>query len=142
MTTRPSSARRAVPAVKRIAGRKETLDTLIERKLSRKLAPLQREIKSLRADIEAIEDASAIHLLETASVEERFPAAVVRQLVSGECPIRVFREYRGLTQAALAAAAGTNAQYVSQIERGDRDVGKKLLPKLAAALGVDTADLR
>lgn len=141
-TANSASASRGGAAAKKSAGRGASLEALIERKLSRRLAPLQREIKSMRADIEAIEDASAIHVLETASIEERFPAAVARQLVSGESPIRVFREYRGLTQAALAEAAGTNAQYVSQIERGDRDVGKKLLPKLAAALGVDLADLR
>lgn len=137
-TAKASPARRAGPAAGKIAGRAANLDALIERKL----APLRREIKSLRADIDAIEDAAAAHVLETAPAEERFPAAVARRLVAGESPVKVFREHRGLTQAALAEAAGTNAQYVSQIERGDRDVGKKLLPKLAAALEVDADDLR
>jgi len=141
-TAKASPLRRTGAAAGKIAVRVSGLDALIERKLARKLAPLQREIKSLRADIDAIEDAAAMRILETAPAEERFPAAVARRLVAGESPVKVFREHRGLTQAALAEAAGTNAQYVSQIERGDRDVGKKLLPKLAAALKVDADDLR
>lgn len=74
--------------------------------------------------------------------EERFPAAVARRLISGDSPIRVFRQHRGLTQAELAISAGTSAAYISQIERGDREPGKKLLPRLAAALDVDADDLR
>lgn len=69
--------------------------------------------------------------------EESFPLAVGERLVDGESPVKVFREHRGLTQAQLAAAAGTSAAYISQIERGDRNAGRGLLARIATALAVD-----
>ncbi len=73
--------------------------------------------------------------------EESFPEDVVHALaIEREHPLKVFRSYRGLTQAALARAAGTSAVYLSQIERGRRSPGRKLLAKLARALDID-ADL-
>ncbi|MGE0410078.1 MAG: helix-turn-helix transcriptional regulator [Amphiplicatus sp.] len=110
--------------------------------IDKKLAPLRREIKSLRADFEAIEDAASLRLIETAPDEAYFPLEVVKRLIDGENKIKVYREYRGLTQAALADAAGTSDQYISQIERGEREPGKKLLARLVAALRVDEEDLR
>lgn len=120
------------------SGKAASLDAIIEKKL----APVRREVEQLRADLDAIEDAAALRILESAPREERFPAEIVRRLVAGENPLKVFREHRGLTQAGLAEAAGTSDQYISQIERGDRDIGKKLLPKLAVALAIDSEDLR
>lgn len=49
---------------------------------------------------------------------ETFPDSVAERLIDGENSIKVFREYRGLTQKRLAAEAGINAVYVSQIEAG------------------------
>jgi plasmid stabilization system protein ParE len=42
-------------------------------------------------------------------------------------------------KAQLAGKAGTAAVYISQIERGDRRVGRKLRAKIGAALKVDAA---
>ena len=84
-----------------------------------------------RADAAAIQDC-----LDDPT--EGFPEDVVRAIaVERRNPLRVLREYRGLTQAALAGAAGTSAVYLSQIERGARNPGHKTLHRLAAALGVD-----
>jgi DNA-binding XRE family transcriptional regulator len=110
--------------------------------IKRELAPLRREVKSLRADVEAIEDAAALRIIETAPDTAYFPAEVVKRLLAGENPIRVYREHRGMTQASLAAAAQTSDQYISQIERGDRQAGRKLLSRLAEALGVSADELR
>jgi transcriptional regulator with XRE-family HTH domain len=46
------------------------------------------------------------------------------------------REHRGMTQAELAKSARTSAAYISQIERGRRRCGRRLLAKLGGALGV------
>jgi transcriptional regulator with XRE-family HTH domain len=51
--------------------------------------------------------------------------------------IRVLRQARGLTSAALAAKAGISPTYLSLIETGDRTPPKDTLQKLATALGVD-----
>jgi DNA-binding XRE family transcriptional regulator len=70
---------------------------------------------------------------------ETFPDAVVDSILDGGHPIRVLRDHRGLTQAQLAKAAGTSAVYLSQIERGARRAGRKLIAKLAKALNVEAA---
>ena len=62
---------------------------------------------------------------------------MVDAILRGGHPLKVFREYRGLSQAALAKATKTNTVYISQIETGRRRAGRKLLQRLAAALRVD-----
>ena len=59
----------------------------------------------------------------------------------GESPIKVFREYRGLTQAKLAEVADTSSAYLSQLETGRRDGSLKLMRRLADALRVELDDL-
>ncbi len=71
---------------------------------------------------------------------ETFPDSVVAAILDGTRPIKAFREHRGMTQAKLAQAVGSSAVYISQIERGGRRAGRKLLAKLGKALGV-TPDL-
>ena len=68
---------------------------------------------------------------------ETYPDVVVSAILDGSSPLKVLREHRGLTQAGLAKACNTSAVYISQIERGGRHAGRKLLAKLAKALEVD-----
>jgi ribosome-binding protein aMBF1 (putative translation factor) len=70
---------------------------------------------------------------------ETFPDAVLADILDGAHPIKAFREHRGMTQAQLAIKAGSSAMYISQIERGDRRAGRKLLAKLATALEIEAA---
>ena len=87
--------------------------------------------------------AADIALYDTAKdrAEESLPLAVVDRLIEGTNPIKVFREYRGLTQQKLAAEIATTPAYLSQIETGRRQGSLKLLHRLAAALEVDLDDL-
>lgn len=73
----------------------------------------------------------------TARGEEAFPWEVVRRLDAGENPIKVFREHRGLTQAALAEQAGIKRMYLSQLETGHRAGSFDTLARIAAVLDVD-----
>jgi len=73
--------------------------------------------------------------------EEVFPSEVTNRLIDGENSIKVFRDYRGLTQAQLAEKVSTNKVYISQIERGERQGSLSLLRKLADALKVDVSDI-
>jgi transcriptional regulator with XRE-family HTH domain len=50
--------------------------------------------------------------------------------------IRELREQRGLSVAAVAAAAGVSAAELTAIEAGRQDPGYRRMRRLAAALGV------
>ena len=51
--------------------------------------------------------------------------------------IRKLREEAGYTQKQLAGIMGVKEPYISAMERGQRRPGKKILPLLCDALGVD-----
>ena len=97
--------------------------------------------------VEAAEDAADI--AGVAGFEERLatgqeelvPASMVDRMLNGESPLRVWREYRGLTATALADKAGIAQSYVSQIETGRRDGTVDTYRRLAEALGVSIDDL-
>ncbi len=73
--------------------------------------------------------------------EEILPSEMVERLVAGENPLKVWREYRGLTQDQLAKSATMSRIYLSQIERGTRQGSVKMLSRLAHLLKVDIDDL-
>ncbi len=72
---------------------------------------------------------------------ESFPVEVVDRILTGQNPISVYRGHRNMTQNELAAAAGINAVYLSQIETGKRAGSTKTLAALAKALDVAVDDL-
>jgi len=76
-----------------------------------------------------------------AGEEELLPAEFVDRLLSGDNPLRVWREYRGLTVKALAEEAGVAASYLSQIETGKRAGTVETLGRLAAILRTTIDDL-
>ncbi len=76
-----------------------------------------------------------------AGAEELLPAALVRRMVEGENPVRLWREHRGLSARTLAGRAGIAQPYLSQIETGRRDGSVDTLRKIAEALGVTMDDI-
>ncbi len=90
----------------------------------------------LRPYAEAASDESLFDAAR-ARKAETFPAALVNGLLDGANPVKALREHRGLTQAALAKAAGIGPVYLSQIETGRRTGSLATLRALAKALGVD-----
>lgn len=73
--------------------------------------------------------------------DELIPSEVVEALLDGENPIKVWREYRGLTQQQLADAVGISKPYLSQIETGKRKGTVDILSAIAKALNVSLDDL-
>ena len=56
--------------------------------------------------------------------------------------IRLLREERGLTQAQVAEMIGNGSkQYISAMERGEKNVTIDVLCRVATALGADVRDL-
>jgi DNA-binding XRE family transcriptional regulator len=90
---------------------------------------------------EIIEDAEATAAYHRARDQERVPIELVDRLLAGENPVKVWREHRGLSQRDLAARAGLNFAYLSQIETGARRGSIETMKKLAEALGVEFGDL-
>lgn len=77
----------------------------------------------------------------TAGEDELIPAEHVNRLMNGESPLRVYRDLRRLTQAALAEKAGVNRVTIAEIETGRKHGSVATLRALAGALGVALDDL-
>jgi DNA-binding XRE family transcriptional regulator len=97
--------------------------------------------------LEASEDLADIRVYDrlkadiSSGVDELIPAEFVDRMLAGEAPVRVWRDYRGLTQQQLSEASGVNRVQIANIESGVRSGSVATMRKLAAALGVAIDDL-
>jgi DNA-binding XRE family transcriptional regulator len=73
--------------------------------------------------------------------EEAFPADVANRIIDGESPILVFREYRGLTQEALAKAVHISRPYLAELEGGKKRGSVSVLSAIARLLKVELDDI-
>ena len=73
--------------------------------------------------------------------DDGLPIGFVERLFKGENPVRVWRDFRGLSTTALAKKAKVSQPYLSEIETGVKPGSVATLRKLAAALDVDIDDL-
>jgi len=89
------------------------------------------------ADIRAYDEAKE----QLQTDEELIPSQVVYALLDGENPLRVWREYRGLTQQQLADKAAISKPYLSQIESGKRNGTTEVLQTIAQALNLSLEDI-
>ena len=84
-------------------------------------------------------DAQAVaefHESYAAGHEFTIPEEIMRRELSGESPVKLWREHRGLTQQELAARVGISKPYLSQIETGKRQGRVDTLSALARSLEV------
>lgn len=100
------------------------------------------EFEALLDRVEALEDALDMQAAAaTRETREYLPAEMVDRLLAGESPVRIWREHRGLTLAALAERSGVGLSYISEIETGKKPGSVAAMRSLAVALGVDLDDL-
>lgn len=96
------------------------------------------EQAEMLADIAAYERVKAE--LESGE-DEIVPWELLTRRVAGESPLKIWREYRNLTQAGLAKASGVSRPMIAAIETGHKQGGITTLRKLAAALKVSMEQL-
>ncbi len=90
------------------------------------------------ADLQAYDGAKSAL---AAGNDELIPTNHANRLLNGESPLRVYRDLRGLTQAALAEQAGVNRVTVAEIETRRKQGSVATLRALADALEVTLDDL-
>lgn len=102
------------------------------------------EYDRLRAAAENLADLQTYDRAKAALAageDELVPADYVNRLLNGENPLRVYRDLRGMTQAALGEKAGVGRVTVAEIETGRKQGSISTLRALANALGVSLDDL-
>ena len=67
---------------------------------------------------------------------ELIPGEVVNAILDGKNPIKVWREFRNLTQQQLSDRVGISKPYLSQLETGKRTGTTEVLAAIAKALDV------
>ena len=116
--------------------------TIIERDGKPEYAILEySEYERLLAAAEDAADLAALAALDLDDREEDLPDEMVARLLGDENPVRVWREYRGLTGRQLAQEVDVQQSYISQIETGKREGTIDVLRRIAAALGITLDDL-
>jgi DNA-binding XRE family transcriptional regulator len=98
------------------------------------------EYRRLLELAEDANDAAALHRAAkrlSSGTERTVPANVLDRLLAGDPPLRVWRETRGLTAAALAQRLGVTPAHISKLETGKGAPSLRLLRKIARELDVD-----
>ncbi|KAI94098.1 XRE family transcriptional regulator [Rhodomicrobium udaipurense JA643] len=104
----------------------------------------EAEYNRLMELVEDAEDAASIELFKARlarGAEEFLPDWFVKRSIDGENRLKLWREYRGLTMAALAEKSGVRQPFISEIEAGKKEGSVATLKKLADALRVTVDDL-
>ena len=73
--------------------------------------------------------------------DELIPGEVVYAVLDGANPIKVWREYRGISQQELAGQIGISVPYLSQLETNKRKGSLEVMSAIAKALNVSLDNL-
>jgi len=112
----------------------------IERQGRRYVLVPENAFRRLQDKLDELDDIRAYDRARAKS-QEFIPAEFAHRILDGESAIRVYREYRKMTQDTLAAKAGISNPYLSQLENGLRTPSVATARKLAKCLRVDLDDL-
>ena len=102
------------------------------------------EYERLLAAAEMLEDIQLYdegHRALESGDDELIPSKFANRLIDGENPIKVWREYRGVSQSELATMSDISSAYLSQLEAGKRTGTTEVLSRVAASLEVSVDDL-
>ena len=73
--------------------------------------------------------------------DQLIPSEVVYAILDGENPIKVWREYRNMSQQEAAEIAGISIPYLSQLETNKRKGTLTVLSAIAKALNVSLENI-
>lgn len=73
--------------------------------------------------------------------DELIPSEIVYAILDGENAIKVWREYRGMSQQEAAEKAGISVPYLSQLETNKRKGSLDVLSAVAKALQVSLENI-
>ena len=90
------------------------------------------------ADVKAY-DAAKVRL--DSGDDELIPLELTERRIAGENAVRIWRDYRGLTQEVLAKTSNVSRAMIAAIEAGHKTGSIATLKKLATALKVDLENL-
>lgn len=98
------------------------------------------ELKKLMDDAEMLSDIRAYDAAKARmerGEDEPIPLEITERRLAGESTVRIWREYRGLTQEGLAKISKVSRPMIAAIESRHKKGGIGTLKKLAVALEVD-----
>ncbi|HEV7248734.1 MAG TPA: helix-turn-helix transcriptional regulator [Shinella sp.] len=98
-------------------------------------------LAELAEDLEDLAAVEAYKQRVAAGEEEGIPSEFVDRLIDGESPVRVWRDFRGMSSKELAKATGISTAYLSEIETGKKEGSISVFRSIAKALRVDLDDL-
>ncbi len=91
---------------------------------------------------DVLDVAEAKEALAEAKREGMIPGAVVDAILDGKHPIVAWREYRGMSQADLARAAGFTQPAINRLERVAPGAGRpETIDAIAKALGAPRSSI-
>lgn len=106
------------------------------------MTDLPNSVDSIVEDLENELDSTLVLLGRYQDIRrEEVPLSVVKRLSDGEPPVRVWREYRSLSQEQLAEMTGQSVAVISGLESGDQSCTLAVLAGVARALKVELDDL-
>jgi DNA-binding Xre family transcriptional regulator len=118
--------------------RGDYLPTPLPKVVEDRLASLNARLDALR---ELVEDREAAIAFARTRDQEAVPDEVVGRLISGENPIRVWREHRGLSLRLLSERTAVSPSALSDMETGKSQGRLAALRRIAKVLGVGLEDL-
>lgn len=107
------------------------------------LIPVE-ELQKLMEDAEMLADVTAYDAVKARiehGEDEAIPLEITERRIAGESTVKIWREYRGLTQEKLARASGVSRAMIAAIEGRHKVGAVGTLKKLAAALNVGLDNL-
>ena len=102
------------------------------------------KLKKLIDDAEMLADIAAYDAAKArlaCGEDELVPLEIDERRLAGESTVKIWREYRGLTQEGLAKKSKVSRSMIAAIEARHKTGGIATLKKLAVALNVDLGEL-